>query len=132
MQHCYGFFPNRPPTKSDLVGAVCGVLLAALNASTVHDWRWVAVGVVIGAIVLGPLAQSPIGRRIESATRDLGPDGRILVIAIGIVAVLVFLFLPPIPGEIAVDGIVGVMITVPLYVLGHVLVARDLGDWSPD
>ncbi|WP_245724305.1 hypothetical protein [Natronorubrum texcoconense] len=104
----------------------------ALNASTVHDWRWVAVGVVVGAIVLGPLAQSPIGRRIGSATRNLGPDGRILVIAIGIVAVLALLFLPPVPAEIAVDGMIGVMITVPLYVLAHLLVARDLGDWSPD
>lgn len=132
MLRWYGFFPDRPPTKVDLVSAVCGVLLVALNASTVHDWHWVAVGAVVGAIMLGPLAQSPIGRRIGSATRDLGLDGRILVIAIGIVAVLVLLVLPPIPGEIAVDGMVGVMITVPLYVLGHVLVARDLGDWSPD
>ncbi|WP_440772431.1 hypothetical protein [Natronorubrum sp. DTA28] len=132
MRRWYGFFPDRSPTKVDLVSAVCGVLLVALNASTVRDWRWVAVGIVVGAIVLGPLAQSPIGRRIGSATRNLGINGRFLVIAIGIVAVLALLFLPPVPTEIAVDGLVGVMITVPLYVLGHLLVARDLGDWSPD
>ncbi|WP_121744185.1 hypothetical protein [Natronorubrum halophilum] len=132
MLRWYGFFPNRPPTKGDLVSAVCGILLVALNASTVHDWRWVAVGVVVGAIVLGPLAQSPVGRRVEVSFRDLGIDGRILVLVVGIVAVLALLFLSPIPIEIAVDVLVGVMILVPFYVLAHLLVARDIGDWSPD
>ncbi|MXV61537.1 hypothetical protein GS429_05545 [Natronorubrum sp. JWXQ-INN-674] len=132
MQRWYGVFPNRPPTKSDLVGAVCGVLLVALNASTVDDWRWVAVGVVIGALVMGPLAQSPIGRQIDSMARDLGIGGRILVIAIGGAAVVAFVFLPPISGEIAVDTMIGVALLIPFYVLGHLLVARDLGGWSPD
>ena len=132
MRRWDGFFPNRPPTKSDLVSAVCGVLLAAFNAPTVRDWRWVAVGVVVGAIVLGPLARSPLGQRIGSVVRDLGIEGRLLVIAIGFVAVLALLFLPPIPAEIGVDVMVGVMILIPVYVFAHLLVARDIGDWSPD
>lgn len=132
MQLWYGFFPDRPPTKSDLVSAVCGVLLVALNVSTIHDWRWVAVGVVVGVVVLGPFAQSPTGQRVGSAFRDIGIGGRIVVIAVGLPAVLALLFLSPISRELAVDAMVGIMLLVPVYVVAHLLVARDIGGWSRD
>ena len=132
MQLRDGVFPNRPPTKTDLVSACGSALIAAINASDVEHWNWAAVGVVGVVFVVGPLAQTPLGRRVGSAFRELGVAGRAVVLAFGLVAMVALLSVPPAPSETIFNVIFGALIGVPVYVFVHLLVARDIGGWHPD
>lgn len=126
-----GVFPDRSPTVADLVVACGAVLFLAINTPDVHHWYVAAVGAVAGVIVMGPLAQTPIGRRAESAFRDIGIAGRAVVLALSIVAMAALPSVLPVPIETLIDVTVGVMVAVPVYVLAYLVVARDIGGWYP-
>ena len=132
MQFWDGVFPNRSPTAVDLVAACGAVLFLAISAPDVHRWYLTAVGAVAGVIVMGPLAQTPIGRRVGSTLRDIGIAGRGIVLALGIVAVAALPSVLPVPTATLIDVTVGVIVAIPVYVLAHLVVARDIDGWRPD
>ncbi|OIB55568.1 hypothetical protein [Natrialba sp. SSL1] len=128
-------FPDRPPTKTDVVAGGLAGGLALLHGTWPAPgnglrWEWIALGFVLGAIVLGPVAQSPVGKRIGTMARDLSIAARLVVIAIVITVTLV-LATVVFPDVVFRNVSIGILAVIPFYVVGHVAVARELGGWKP-
>jgi hypothetical protein len=54
-------------------------------------WMWLAAGFGIAAVVLGPLAASAVGSRVDAPLESLGDVGRAVVIGVVIVSLAVFI-----------------------------------------
>lgn len=132
MQFRYGVFPDRPPTKTDLAVACGAVLFLAINAPDVHRWSVAAGGAVTCVIGVSLLARTPLGRRVGSTFRDIGIAGRAVALALGTVAVAALPSVLPVPTATLVDATVGVTVAIPVYVLAHLAVARDIDGWTAD
>ena len=93
--------PGRPPEKQDvwLLGTAVFLGWVSLAESGSIAWRWVAVGFVANALVLGPLAGSGVGRRVGDAFGDLAPLVA-KVVALGVVLLVALLVIAVVPDPI--------------------------------
>lgn len=111
------------PNLSDAVVAAFATLWAVSTFSLVETvlWLWLAIGFLIGAVAMGPIATSPTGKRIGARFEIVGVLGRatfIIVSLAAIGAVEVVLEVPRIPmTNIAIGG---------MFSLGVVVVAEAL------
>ncbi|EMA29345.1 hypothetical protein [Halobiforma nitratireducens] len=79
---------------------------------------------------MGPVAQSPVGKRVGSWFRDIGVAGRIVVMSILIVPTIELAV--TLPSRIFVGLSAGFRSMIPVYVVGHLLVAGEIDGWQVD
>ncbi|WP_207586712.1 hypothetical protein [Halomontanus rarus] len=113
------------PSRRDLALTVIVTVLIVfplLLTETIF-WGWLIAGLLVFALVVGPLAASSIGTQVGAWFRSIGYAGRGLVI--GTVAVLIWTGLAtlPIPGgvasSLAAGGMLGVLVVATLETVGR-------------
>lgn len=73
---------NGKPSWSDFGFAVLALVWAVLQFATAEtvSWGWIAIGFVVWAIGLGPVAASATGKRIGAWFEAIGMAGRAVAI----------------------------------------------------
>jgi hypothetical protein len=127
------YFPDRSPTWSEVLTVVTapvsiGSWLQLLSPSSLPA---VALGFVGAAILLGPVAQTRVGKQIDRWATEIGRLGRATVIALFAIAVIVALGFEAIP-----TGLYGVSLGIFLFsvllLAAYVLHERPIEGWIPE
>ncbi|WP_281195790.1 hypothetical protein [Halorubrum sp. F4] len=123
------WYPERPPTWTDVLVGVLALLWIPMNLAslrTIH-WSWLFVGVVIGSVSLGPIANSRAGKRVGRRFRAIGVGGRIALILSFFVVVWIVSNRVDVPSEVVTSAVTGFMTSMVLYLLVYVLQWGDIG-----
>jgi len=127
------YVPDRPPTWTEVGIAVLVVGMIA-PSFVVRELLWsaVAVGFVLFALAVGPVANTLFGRRVGDWFRAIGLSGRttVIVLFIGLVAVVAGT-LPDLMMLLA-DVAYGGLAALVLYTTLHLLVAGEISGWRSD
>jgi hypothetical protein len=127
------WFPERPPTWTDILVALFVLVWLPLNVGYLQTiyWGWLLFGFGIGLVSIGPLANSPIGDQVGTWFRKIGMLGRaISILSFGVVVWMVRRQVT-IPSDIVTSAVGGFMISLLLYVLMHLLYSGEISGWRP-
>lgn len=129
------FLPDRPPTWMEvgLSLLVSVVYLPQLVISSAVSWPVVFTGIVVSVVVLGPIANSRIGRRVKTRFETVSIPYRVLILTV-IATVLIggataVASMTPITTQLLLDASYGGMAGVVVYVLAHLCHARTVSGW---
>jgi hypothetical protein len=131
MRH---YLPDRPPTWSDVVTVVSGILSIGVWLQSFRPLSLPMVTLGFGgtAILLGPVARTRVGDRINKWRTEIGPAGRVSVIALFAIAVIVAVGLEATPTALIRDFGLGVFMFAVLVLAAHLLHERRIKGWLPD
>jgi len=129
------FLPDRPPTWAEvgLSLLVSVVYLPQLVISSSVSWPVVFTGIAVSVVVLGPIANSRGGRRVETRFKAVSIPHRVLVLSIvGIVLLggaMAVASVTSVTTQLLLDASYGGMAGVVVYVFVHLLHARTVSGW---
>lgn len=132
------YLPDRSPTWSEVLVFIFGLIVIGLQRQLHSPLSLpaVALGFVGAAILLGPIAQTQVRKRInewETETRFLARLGAIIWVLIGGIVTLRF---EAIPTERITDLLKSVLFGVLLFYLlvlaAHLLYKRQITGWIPE
>lgn len=128
------YLPDRPPTWSDVVIVVSGPISIGIWVQSFQPSSLpsVALGVVSAAILLGPVAQAQVGKRIDRWGTEIGPLGRATVIALFAIAVIVAFGFEATPTALIRDFGLGIFMFSVLVLAAHLLHERRIKGWLPE
>jgi hypothetical protein len=128
------YLPDRPATWSDVVVVVSGLISIGLWVESFRPSSVPAVTLGFGsaAILLGPVAQSRVGKRIDKWGTEIGPPGRVTVIALFAIAVIVAFSFEVTPTALIQDVGFGILLFSILGLAAHILHKRRIKGWIPE
>jgi hypothetical protein len=128
------YFPDRPPTWSDVVTVVSGLLYIGISVQSFQSSSLpaVALGFSSTVILIGPVAQTRVGKRIGRWVTEIGPDGRATVIGLFAIAVIVTFVFVGTPPEFIREAVLGTMMGYLLVMAAHILKERRIEGWLPE
>lgn len=121
--------PERPPTWTDVLVGLLALIWIPLNLAslrTIH-WGWVFLGVLIGLVSTGPIANSRTGKRVGRWFRGIGVGGRLACILSFFVAVWLVSDRVDVPSETVTSAVAGFMLSLVSYLLVHALRSGRIG-----
>lgn len=121
--------PEESPTWTMVVVSVVvvAVTIPQIVSAEPISWTGLALGILIVWLVAGPIATSPIGRRIDAWDEDTGFVTSIGVVCV-VIAVLAALALL-IPSRMEPGLTVGFLLGTVGWFLVHVVSAGDVSGW---
>ncbi len=124
--------PDRTPTWTDVLVACLVLVWIPVNLASLETIYWgrMAIGFVVGVISLGPVAASPIGRRIGTWFREIGATGRAIAIVLFAVAVLITGQRVDVPSEHVTSAVGGFMLALLGFTFAHVALADEISGWK--
>ena len=109
VEPSWRWLPNRPPTLTEIslaaVFTVTWVPLQFVRLEAV-SWPAVAVGFLSTAVLIGPVASSSFGKRVEEWGRSVGVIRRVLVLVI-VLTVLVSVARYAVPESVGISFVLG-------------------------
>ena len=126
------WYPERAPTWADVfvvVLALVGLSRHLIGTGPIH-WGWVIVGFLIGLGSLGPLANSTVGRQAGAWFREIGGTGRIATTALAALVAAIVASQFDVSTAVAASFGIGAIVSVFVYVMGHILSARKIDGWK--
>lgn len=128
-----GWYPESPPTWTDVVIAFLSLVWVPLHVieylETIY-WSWSLLGLVIGLILIGPLANSPMGEQAGAWFKNIGVLGRVISLLLFLGIVMIIASQVNIPSEIVGSYVCGSVISVFLYVLSHIIYSGKISGWE--
>lgn len=127
------WYPESPPTWTDVVIACLSLIWVPLTVVEYLDtiyWSWSLFGLVIGLVLIGPLANSPIGERAGTWFEKIGVIGRIISLLLFLVSVMIVANQVNIPTELVGSFVCGSVISIFLYVLSHIFYSGEISGWE--
>lgn len=115
---------DRNPSRLDIVVGIWAIFQSLLFFSatdTPVSWVWLVVGAVVLVIVMGPVAASPVGKRIGAWSKAIGGAGRIVAIVIAFAAISAVEAMVAIPTTPAMNFLTG-----GLFAIGVVIVLEAI------
>ena len=115
------------PNWSDIAVAAFATLWAVSYLFLIEtvSWLWLAVGFIVGAILMGPVAISQVGELIGSWLESIGVAGRavsIIASVVGLGAVEIALGIPQTP---MTNATIGGMFAFGVFVVTEALRAKN-------
>ena len=128
------YLPDRPPTWSDAVVVVSGPISIGiwLQSSPPLSLPAVTLGFGSSAILLGPVAQTRVGKRIDRWGTEVGPLGRVTVITLFAIAVILAFSFEATPTALVRDVGLGIYLFGVLVLAAHMLHERRIDGWLPE
>ena len=126
------WYPESPPTWTDILVILLALLFVTISLNDLQTvyWNWLLLGLVIGFIATGPLANSTIGKRVGTWFREIGMAGR----AVCIISFAIVIFLSSsyvdVPSELVTSVGSGFMISVSLCVFMYVVYSGKVSRWK--
>ncbi|WP_277542281.1 hypothetical protein [Haloarcula laminariae] len=126
------YFPERPPTwlEVGLTLLVMATVGRTLLAGDVTSWPAFAVGFLLFAVAVGPVANSPVGDRVGQWFRDIGLVGRVVVIGLFLAVVTVLSRTAWVPYALVSDAGTGGLLALVLYMVGYLARAGGVEGWT--
>lgn len=125
--------PPRPPTRMDLFAVVLALIILVTDSPLSQNpdsgiaWPVAAVTFVLGVLIAGPGARSPLGRSFAQWSNDIGYAGRLLVFGGGMVVIAIAFSMLPIPEQVLSGFFVGILSSVVVIVPVNYLHAKTVG-----
>lgn len=128
------YLPDRPPTWTEVIIGVFVALSTVPDLLTPSRPSWPAaiLGFLAFAIALGPAARSRPGIRVGRWFRNIGATGRLVVISVFAIVVAVAYTSGVVPMAPLRDAATGGLAAILLYLVAHVLAAREVSGWIAD
>jgi hypothetical protein len=117
------------PNLSDIVVAAFATLWAVSFFFLVETvlWLWLAVGFVIGTVAMGPIATSPIEKRIGARFETIGVLGRAIFIVASLAVLGAVQVVLEVPQISVTNAAIGGMFALGVVVVAEALRARVSG-----
>lgn len=113
------------PNLSDVVVAAFSTLWAVSFFSLIETvWLWLTVGFVVGAVLLGPVATSTVGKRIGAWFESIGIAGRAIFIIVSVVCLGAAQIALDVPQTSVTNVVIGGMFALGISIAAEALRAR--------
>lgn len=126
------WLPDRTPTWSDVVTVVSAVVLLYATRSAEPSgwvWPWVAAGVVLVVITVGPIANTSVGRSFGDWSQNIGVGGRLVVMIVLLIMLFAVERMVAIPSRIGLSVARGGLIAIVVLLSASVLRFREVSGW---
>ena len=125
--------PPRPPSRVDLFAVVLAFIVLTTDYLPNQDpgsgiaWPVAVATFVLGVLIAGPGARSPLGRSLAQWLEDIGYAGRLLVVGGAMIIVATVFSIFPIPEQVINGFFIGTLSSVVVTVSVNYLHAKTIG-----
>ena len=126
------YFPDRSPTWTEvlivllvIVGFVPSFFATPPQSSFVF-----AAGFVLALVLVGPVANSRPGRRLNESFDRFSPLARVFVLTFVILGIGLPFWVGPLPNWVLGDATIGAVISMLVYYIAFVAIAGEISGWT--
>ena len=132
MNRLTTYFPDRTPTWTEVVVVLLVIVgfVPSYYATPPRSWIVFVAGFVLALVLVGPVANSRIGRRVKDSFDRFPPVARVFLLTFVILGIGIPFWVGPLPNWILGDATIGAVISMLVYYIAFVAVSGEISGWT--